>query len=132
MKVDSRLRLIITERFAGFTDPAGIIRHPSAKTGVAHRDVRNSTSRNTFGATRDVRSDEAQVVIHGLTEETGLWVRPPGRMSGWMLQPGSTFVAQVPESELLDEATFAYQKNSWLGDDELESRVRALQDSDLF
>lgn len=130
MKIDSRLRLIITERFAGFTDPAGVIRHPLTGTGVAHRDVRSSTSRNTFGATRDVRSDEAQVVIPGLTEETGLWVRPPGRMSGWMLQPGSTFVAQVPESELLDEATFAYQKNSWLGDDELESRVRALQDSD--
>ncbi len=131
MKIEPQLRLIITERFAGFADPAGIIRHPSTSTGVAHREVRGSSGRNTFGATRDVRSDEAQVVIPGLTEDAGLWVRPPGRMSGWMLQPGSTFVAQVPESELLNDATFAYQKNSWLDDDELESRVRALQGSDL-
>ncbi|MGH8625625.1 MAG: N-6 DNA methylase [Gammaproteobacteria bacterium] len=129
MKIDSRLRAIITERFAGFADPDGIIRH-SIRTRVASRDVPSSASRNTFGATRDVRADEVQVVIPGLTEESGIWIRPPGRMSGWMLQRGSTFAAQVPESELLDETTFAYQQNSWLDDHELEARVRALQSTD--
>jgi hypothetical protein len=78
MKIGSRLQLIITERFAGFADPAGIIRYPSSSTGVTRTEVRGSTNRNTFGVTRDVRSDEAQVVIPGLTEEAGLWVRPAG------------------------------------------------------
>jgi hypothetical protein len=130
MKIDHQLREIIMERFANFTDPGGIIRNPSTRTKGVHRDTPSFTSRNTFGATRDVRSDEIQVVIPGLTEEEGLWIRPPGRMSGWMLQPGSTFAAQVPESERFDDVTFAYQKNSWLDDQELESRVRALQSSD--
>jgi hypothetical protein len=47
-----------------------------------------------------------------------------------MLEPGSTFAAEVSSSAGLGDASFWYESNSWLSDDELEARVQALQISE--
>ncbi len=131
MGVDHEVRSTVISRFAGFRDPSGFVRYPAETAPSAGAiGALGRARRTTFGATLDVRNGEVQLAIPGISDEDGVWTRPPARINGWMLEPGSTFAAEVSSSAGLGDASFWYESNSWLSDDELEARVQALQISE--
>lgn len=128
MRVDRSTADQVRQRLSGFLAPEHVKRyeHRTRATGL---EEATQAVRTTFGATRESAGGEVNLFIPGLTEEPGEWVRPPVRMTGWMLQPGATFSVHLSEAEELDEAVFSYQSESWLSDDELVEEVRSMQES---
>jgi hypothetical protein len=128
LRIETLTRESVERRFAGFLAPDGVVRY-APSIGTTERRAATPTRRgqSTFGATRNVRPQEAQIVVVGITDEEGSWMRPPPAMSGWMLRAGSTFNAELSADEPdINEAHFSYQAMSWLDDEELESQIHAL------
>jgi hypothetical protein len=134
--ISAEVRQRVERRFSGYRMPDRVIRFAGdtlfSLTSQIDDARSESETHDTFGATLDARPGEAQLVIAGLTSESGTWTAPPSGINGWMLRPGTTFNVEIPSSGGLAEAKFSYQSESWLNDEELERRASALFDAEII
>ena len=80
--------------------------------------VASDTGLLTVGSVLAVGDDALLLFVAGVTDEAGVWVAPPPRMSGALMHPGATF--DVYGAELgLDVARYLPQEMAWRTGDAL-------------